>query len=167
LIAPRALLRSVAVVRFRIWLAAALAVGAIITGLLRAQVTEEQQNRGDKSDTSESRARILSKTKENSEPRCKTSNRQVSEEREKNPTKQKRQRHRPRRGRRPSPPLHPNQAAAHTDTRPKAAKKKSHEKETAKKAKKTGKSESARKEEETPKPERRLRTHRKQSAPRY
>ncbi|PYI85882.1 MAG: hypothetical protein DMF09_03590 [Verrucomicrobia bacterium] len=67
--------------RFRIWLATALAVGAIITGLLRAQVTEEQQNRGVRQ--KRVARRILSKTKENSEPRCKTSDRQVGEEREK------------------------------------------------------------------------------------
>jgi len=70
------------VVRFRIWLAAALAVGAIITGLLRAQVTEEQQNRGDKSDTSESRAASSPNQRKLRAP-LQTSNRQVSEEREK------------------------------------------------------------------------------------
>jgi len=56
LIAARALLRSVAVVRFRIWLATALAVGAIITGVLRAQVSEEQKSRRDESETSETSA---------------------------------------------------------------------------------------------------------------
>ena len=39
LIASRGLLLSVAVVRFRIW--AALAVGAIVAGLLCAQVSNE------------------------------------------------------------------------------------------------------------------------------
>jgi N-acetylmuramoyl-L-alanine amidase len=45
LITSRGLLRSVAVVRFRIWFATALAVGAIITGLLRAQTDEEKTSR--------------------------------------------------------------------------------------------------------------------------
>jgi N-acetylmuramoyl-L-alanine amidase-like protein len=44
------------VVRFRIWLATALAVGAIITGILRAQVSEEQKNRRDESESSETSA---------------------------------------------------------------------------------------------------------------
>jgi N-acetylmuramoyl-L-alanine amidase-like protein len=44
------------VVRFRIWLATALAVGAIITGLLRAQVSEEQKSRRDESKSSETSA---------------------------------------------------------------------------------------------------------------
>jgi hypothetical protein len=56
LITSRALLRSVAVVRFRIWLATALAVGAIITGILRAQVSEEQKSRRDESESSETSA---------------------------------------------------------------------------------------------------------------
>jgi len=56
LIASRALLRSVAVVRFRIWLATAFAVGAIITGLLSAQVSEEQKSRRDESKSSETSA---------------------------------------------------------------------------------------------------------------
>jgi hypothetical protein len=41
------------VVRFRICLATALAVGAIITGILRAQVSEEQKSRRDESESSE------------------------------------------------------------------------------------------------------------------
>ena len=56
MIASRALLRFVAVVRFRICLATALAVGAIITGLLRAQVNEEQKSRRDESESSETSA---------------------------------------------------------------------------------------------------------------
>jgi len=49
LIAPRALLRSVAVVRFRIWLATALASGAIVGSLLHAQVADEEKSRNDDS----------------------------------------------------------------------------------------------------------------------
>jgi hypothetical protein len=49
LITPRALLRSVPVVRFRIWLATALAFGAIVGSLLRAQVADEEKNRSDES----------------------------------------------------------------------------------------------------------------------
>src|SRR5207247_5444895 len=47
---------SVVVVRFRIWVATALAVGAIITGVLRAQVGEEQKSRRDESESSEANA---------------------------------------------------------------------------------------------------------------
>jgi hypothetical protein len=50
LIASRALLRSVAVVRFRIWLTTALAFGAIIGSLLRAQVGDEEKSRRDESE---------------------------------------------------------------------------------------------------------------------
>jgi hypothetical protein len=50
LIASRALLRSVAVVRFRIWLATALASGAIAGNLLRAQVGDEEKSRRDESE---------------------------------------------------------------------------------------------------------------------
>ena len=56
MIASRALLRSVAVVRFRIWLATAFAVGAIITGLLCAQVGEQQKSRRAESKSSETSA---------------------------------------------------------------------------------------------------------------
>jgi hypothetical protein len=44
LIAPRGLLRSVAVVRFRLWLATALALGAIIGSLLHAQVGDDEKS---------------------------------------------------------------------------------------------------------------------------
>ncbi len=46
----RALLRSVAVVRFRIWLATALASGAIAGTLLHAQVSEEEKSRRNESE---------------------------------------------------------------------------------------------------------------------
>ena len=41
--ASHALIRSVAVVRFRIWFAIALAFGALVAGLVRAQVDEEKR----------------------------------------------------------------------------------------------------------------------------
>ena len=69
MIAPRALLRSVAVVRFRIWLATALGVGAIITGLLRAQVDEEK--RRDQSEEAETRAASTPKPKKSPTPKTK------------------------------------------------------------------------------------------------
>jgi hypothetical protein len=50
LIASRALLRSVAVVRFRIWLTTALASGAIVGSLLDAQVGDEEKSRRDESE---------------------------------------------------------------------------------------------------------------------
>ncbi len=43
MIAPRALLRSAAVVRFRLWLATAFALSAIVGSLLRAQVTSDEE----------------------------------------------------------------------------------------------------------------------------
>jgi hypothetical protein len=140
------------VVRFRIWLATALAVGAIITGLLRAQVTEEQQNRGDQSDTSESPAASSPKPKKTPSPAAKratgksaTKGKKSDETEETTPSATPRET--------PEPTASPKSKRRHTPTpKPKVAKKKSHEKETAKKAKKTGKSESAQKEEETPKP---------------
>jgi len=152
LIAPRALLRSVAVVRFRIWLATALAVGAIITGLLRAQVTEEQQNRGDQSDKSESRAASSPKPKKTPSPAAKrATGKSAKKGKKSDETEETTPSAMPRET--PEPTASPKSKRRHTPTpKPKVAKKKSHEKETARKAKKTDKSESARKEEETPKP---------------
>jgi N-acetylmuramoyl-L-alanine amidase len=69
LIASRALLRSVAVVRFRIWLATALAFGALVTGLLRAQVNEEKP--GDQSEETETRAPSTPKPKKSPTPKTK------------------------------------------------------------------------------------------------
>ncbi|PYJ31307.1 MAG: hypothetical protein DME88_15665 [Verrucomicrobia bacterium] len=152
MIAPRALLRSVAVVRFRIWLATALAVGAIITGLLRAQVTEEQQNRGDQSDKSESRAASSPKPKKTPSPAAKrATGKSAKKGKKSDETEETTPSAMPRET--PEPTASPKSKRRHTPTpKPKVAKKKSHEKETARKAKKTDKSESARKEEETPKP---------------
>src|SRR5204862_6990770 len=71
LIACRALLRSVAVARFRIWFATALAVGAIATGLVRAQVSEEQKNRGEESDTTETHSASSPRPNKSPTPRAK------------------------------------------------------------------------------------------------
>src|SRR5882724_7895863 len=71
LIASRALLRSVAVVRFRIWLATALALGAIVTGLVRAQVNEEQKSRRDESESNKISA-SSPKPKKSPTPKAKT-----------------------------------------------------------------------------------------------
>ena len=49
LIAPRALLRSAAVVRFRLWLATALALSAIVGSLLRAQVSSDEEPKREES----------------------------------------------------------------------------------------------------------------------
>ena len=70
MIASRALLRSVAVVRFRIWLATALAFGALVAGLLRAQVHEEKQR--DQSDETETHAASTPKPKPKKSPTPKT-----------------------------------------------------------------------------------------------
>ena len=69
MIASRALLRSVAVVRFRIWLATALAFGALVAGLLRAQVNEEK--RRDQSEETEARAASTPKPKKSPTPKTK------------------------------------------------------------------------------------------------
>jgi N-acetylmuramoyl-L-alanine amidase len=60
LIAPRALLRSVAVVRFRLWLATALALGAIVGSVLRAQVSEEEKNQRDESGEKQHETSVVS-----------------------------------------------------------------------------------------------------------
>jgi hypothetical protein len=140
------------VVRFRIWLATALAVGAIITGLLRAQVTEEQQNRADQSDTSESRPASSPKPKKTPSPAAKrATGKSAKKGKKSDETEETTPSATPRET--PEPTASPKSKRRHTPTpKPKVAKKKSHEKETAKKAKTTDKSESARKEEETPKP---------------
>jgi hypothetical protein len=140
------------VVRFRIWLATALAVGAIITGLLRAQVTEEEQNRRDKSDSSESRAASSPKPKKTPSPAAKrATGKSAKKGKKSDETEETTSSATPRET--PEPTASPKSKRRHTPTpKPKAAKKKSHEKETAKETEKTGKSESARKEEETPKP---------------
>jgi hypothetical protein len=69
LIASRALLLSVAVVRFRIWLATALAFGALVAGLLRAQVNEEK--RRDQSEETETRTASTPKPKKSPTPKTK------------------------------------------------------------------------------------------------
>jgi outer membrane biosynthesis protein TonB len=69
LITPRALLRSVAVVRFRIWLAAALVFGALVAGLLRAQVNEEKRH--EHSEETEAHAVSTPKPKKSSTPKTK------------------------------------------------------------------------------------------------
>jgi hypothetical protein len=49
LIVPRALLRSAAVVRFRLWLATALALSAIVGSLLRAEVSNDEERKREES----------------------------------------------------------------------------------------------------------------------
>jgi len=69
LITSSALLRSVAVVRFRIWFATALASGALVTGFLRAQVNEEKRH--DQSEETETRAASTPKPKKSPTPKTK------------------------------------------------------------------------------------------------
>jgi len=164
LIASRALLLSVAVVRFRIW--AALAVGAIVAGLLCAQVSDEQETRRGQSDSGETHAASPSpKPKKSPSPAAKRAARKstkkhrasatpsetataipkakLANEEEKTPNPTPRET--------PEPTASPKSKRHHTPTpKPKSAKKKSRGKETARKTKKTTKL--AREEEETPKP---------------
>jgi hypothetical protein len=162
------------VVRFRIWLATALALGAIASGFLRAQVSEEQQSRRGQSETDETHAVSSPKPKKSPSPAPKKATSKstkkhrasatpdeapkaipraklVSEESEKQRDADKTPE--PTSRETPEPTASPKSKRHHTPTpKPKSAKKKSREKETARKTRKTGKSKLARKEEETPKP---------------
>ncbi len=67
MIASRALLRSVAVVRFRIWLATALAFGALAAGLLCGQVNEGKHR--DQSEETEAHSASTPKPKKSPTPK--------------------------------------------------------------------------------------------------
>jgi hypothetical protein len=159
------------VVRFRIW--AALAVGAIVASLLCAQVSEEQEShraqseQGETHDTpspkpkkspSPAAKRATSKSKKKHRPSAtpeKTPKaipraKPVGEESEKPTEAEKTPAPTPRET--PEPSASPkSKRHRYTPTpKPKSAKNKSHEKETARKARETTKS--ALTDEETPKP---------------
>jgi hypothetical protein len=68
LIAPSGLLRSVAVVRFRIWLTTALVSGVILGSLLCAQVDDEEKSRSDESERIETHATSSPKPKKSPSP---------------------------------------------------------------------------------------------------
>ncbi len=168
MIASRALLLSVAVVRFRIW--TALAVGAMVAGFLCAQVSEEQESRGVQSDSGETHAAPSPKPKKSPTPAAKKATskstkkhrasatpektpkaipraKPVGEESEKPTEVEKTPKPTPHET--PEPSASPKSKRHHTPTpKPKSTKKKS--KETARKTGKTTKL--ARTEEETPKP---------------
>ncbi|PYL04495.1 MAG: hypothetical protein DME31_03450 [Verrucomicrobia bacterium] len=165
LIASRALLLSVAVVRFRIW--AALAVGAIAAGLLCAQVSDEQRSSPDETTRSETRATPTPRPKKSPSPGAKRATSKSTKKHRASPTPdetataipkaklasegEKTSNPTPRET--PEPTASPKSKRHHTPTpKPKSAKKKSRGKETARKTRKTGKSKSAEKEEATPKP---------------
>jgi len=116
------------VVRFRIWLATALAFGAIVASLLRAQVNEEQ--RRDQPQETETRPASSPKPQKSPSPiaKAKAANHKPS------PSPKTKQRHTP-------------------TPKPKSAKKKSRAKEISGKTKKTTKSKSAQKEENRSKPQ--------------
>jgi hypothetical protein len=158
------------VVRFRIW--AALAVGAIVAGLLCAQASEEQESRRVQSKSGETHATPSPKPKKSPSPAAKKATSKstkkhrtsavpekppkaipraklVGEESEKPTEAEKTPNPTPRET--PEPSASPKSKRHHTPTpKPRSAKKKSHEKETGHKTRKTTKL--ARKEEETPKP---------------
>ena len=168
LIASRALLLYIAVVRFRIW--AALVVGAIVAGLLCAQVSEEQESRRDQSDQRETHAAPSPKSKKSPSPAAKEAKgkstkkhrpsatpektpkaipraKPVGEELEKSAAAEETPEPTPRET--PEHSASPKSKRHHTLTpKTKSAKKKS--KETARKTRKTTKP--AQTEEETPKP---------------
>jgi len=165
LIASRALLLFVAVVRFRIW--AALAVGAIAAGLLWAQVSDEQRSSPDETTRSETRATPTPRPKKSPSPGAKRATSKSTKKHRASPTPdetataipkaklasegEKTSNPTPRET--PEPTASPKSKRHHTPTpKPKSAKKKSRGKETARKTRKTGKSKLAEKEEATPKP---------------
>jgi hypothetical protein len=177
LIASRALLRSVAVVRFRIWLATAVAFGAIVAGLLRAQIGEEQQR--DQSEQTEKPHSSSPKPKKSPTPTStgKPSTRNSPKKHRPSPTPEKAPTAIPRaklagadsswqKSREeedttpastpretPEPSVSLKTKRRHTPTpKPKTAKKKSGAKEASGKAKKKAKSKSVAQEKETPKP---------------
>jgi hypothetical protein len=140
------------VLRFRIWLATALALGAIITGLLRAQVGDSQQSRRNETEQSDSPTPSSPKPRKSPSPAVKgagakapkKANKSVQAE-ETTPSSTPRET--------PEPSASPKSKRHHTPTpKPKAGKKKSGGKETARKSKKTAKAKVARVAEETPKP---------------
>jgi hypothetical protein len=152
LIASRALLRSVAVVRFRIWLATTLALGAIITGLLRAQVSEEQQSRRNESERSESPAASSPKPRKSPSPAGKRASTKAPKKAKK-PVQTEDTTPSPTPRETPEPSASPKSKRRHTPTpKPQAAKKKSGGKQTARKSRKPAKAKVAREGEETPKP---------------
>jgi N-acetylmuramoyl-L-alanine amidase-like protein len=92
LIASRALLRSVAVVPFRLWLTTAFVSGVILGSLLYAQVDAEEKSRHEESEQSESHSSPSPKPKKSPSPVAKASRgksakkHQASETPEKAPT---------------------------------------------------------------------------------
>jgi len=72
LIAFGALLRSVAVVHFRIWLVTALAFGAMLGSLLRAQVSDEAKRTRDEPEQNETHAASSTKPRKSPSPGAKT-----------------------------------------------------------------------------------------------
>jgi hypothetical protein len=164
----------VAVLRFRIWFVTALAFGAIIAGILPAEVDE--QRRRDQSE--EAVAASSPKPKKSPTPRAKAKAAGQKSTKKHRPSVTPRNTPAAKRAKlasdasptpksdsdedttRPSRPHKtPTPAASkkmkrrHTPTpKPKTAKKKSRAKEVSSETKKTAKSQSARKEEEEPKP---------------
>jgi N-acetylmuramoyl-L-alanine amidase len=163
LIASRALLLSVAVVRFRIW--AALAVGAIVAGLLCAQVSDEEESRRGQSDSGETHAASSPTPRKSPNPAAKRAARKSAKKHrasatphetataipKEKPASEEEKTPNPTPRETPEPTASPKSKRHHTPTpKPKPAKKKSRGKETARKARKTTKL--TREEEETPKP---------------
>jgi len=165
------------VVRFRIWLATAVAFGAIVAGLLRAQVNEEQPR--DQSEQPEKHAASSVKPKKSPTPTAKgkAAARKSEKKHRASPMPEKAPSAIPKAKlarddsptqksgedesaspattppETPEPSASPKTKRRHTPTpKPKTAKEKSRTKEASGKTKKTTKSKSVGKEEETPKP---------------
>ena len=151
--------------RFRIW--AAFAVGAIVAGLLCAQVSDEQESRPGQSDSGATHTASSPKPRKSPSPAAKRATSKstkkhrasatphetataipkakLASDDEKTPNSTPRET--------PEPTASPKLKRHHTPTpKPKSAKKKSRTKETARKSGKAGKSKLAGREEETPRP---------------
>ena len=128
MIAPRGLLLSVAVLRFRIWLVTALAFGGIVAALLRAQVNEQRQRA--QAEETETSATSSPNPKKSPTPLGKT------------------------KATPPKPSPSPKTKRHHTPTpKPTTVKKNSNATEASGKTKKTAKSKSAREEEDASRPQ--------------
>jgi hypothetical protein len=185
LIARRALLRSVAVVRFRLWLTTALALGVIVGGFLRAQVSEERNRRGESEEKQNETGVVSSPTPEKSPSavqKGKTASTKSRKKQRASPTPEEsppirkaklatekssaeEETAKPKPSETPEPTAasRKSKKSASPTPKPKATKKKSRKKEASEERKKAGRVKAAAKEEETPRPEKTPKPHLEES----
>jgi hypothetical protein len=164
------------VVRFRLWLATALALGVIVGGFLSAQVSEEKSQRGESEEKQNESRSVSSPTPEKSPSPVAKAKTAVKKSKKKHTASATPEESPPIRKAKlatekssaeeeataePKPSETPEPTATSRKSKksasptptPKAAKKKSRKKETASEHKKSAKAKAAAKEEETPRPE--------------